>query len=126
MWHVFKHVGSDGWESSFSFPLFGFQYKITLQRIFSQRIGGKKSSFQMVLKFQGQRCSKNMISPIFRKPTVSEIQTYEGDELHEGMQKASCWDMLGTKSGYLSAAFPLPFLTFLHLFTYVYYVKPIR
>jgi hypothetical protein len=50
-----------------------------------------------------------MISPIFRKPTVSEIQTCGGGELHEGMQKASWGEMLGTKSGYLSAAFPLPF-----------------
>ena len=67
-----------------------------------------------------------MISPIFKKPTVSEIQTYGGGELHEGMQKASWGEMLGTKSGYLSAAFPLPFLTFLHLFTYVYYAKHVR
>jgi hypothetical protein len=110
----------------FQFPTIWLPVENYTPAYMSRKIGGKKSSFQMVLKFQGQRWPKNMISPIFRKPTVSEIQTCGGGELHEGMQKASWGEMLGTKSGYLSAAFPLPFLTFLHLFTYVYYAKPVR
>jgi len=67
-----------------------------------------------------------MISPSSRREIVYKTQICGGGKLCEGMQKASWGEMLGTKSGYLSVAFPSPFLTFLHLFTYFYYAKSTR
>jgi len=75
MLHVSRHVGPDGWGSSFSFLFFGCLSKLTLQLMMFQGIGGRKFSFWMGLKFQEQRWPQNMISSGFMRFIVCKTQT---------------------------------------------------
>lgn len=120
MWHASRHVGSTGWEFGFNTLSFGFQQRTTPQHIMYQMIGGRKFFSRKGLRFQEHRWSGNMISPRFMKPTTYLIQTRGGSELHEGIQKPSWGEILGTKLAYrflhLHSSFH-PFCIHSHVFT---------